>query len=350
MIEQRVGELKSCSEEDALALFHETRDRKARPARDAEWTPAAIQDVVYRPLDPRVLYGRREFVDFPRPDLQSAWGASNVAIYALPSGTGAGPAVWLHGLLPDYHSFRGSYGGYAFPLWDRRHGARAHNLHPALLGNLTSAYGRPIHLNNIFDAIAGLLSASSYTRRFAWDLEETFAHIPFPAEADVFLEAARIGAEIRMLETFAREPASRYRSARLAGRATGVTLAVPPIGRAFLEDGRGAGTVALQDDQSLRISNLPERVWQFGVSGYRVLPRWLAARNGEALDAPLQRAILDVAWRIEELLHWFDAADQVLASAIATSLSRADLGLPEPGAMLVHGIESQDDEPTDSTG
>ena len=106
----------------------------------------------------------------------------------------------------------------------------------------------------------------------------------------------------------------------------------------------------MQEDQSLRISNLPERVWQFAVSGYRVLPRWLAARNGEALDAALQRAILDVAWRIEELLHWFDAADQVLARAIEASLSRADLGLPEPGAVQRQEVELQDDDPSDSTG
>lgn len=95
----------------------------------------------------------------------------------------------------------------------------------------------------------------------------------------------------------------------------------------FLADGRGAGFVALQEDQSLRIANLSERVWQFAVSGYRVLPRWLAARNGEALDSALQRAILDIAWRIEELLHWFDAADPVLAHAIADPLTRPRLGL-----------------------
>ncbi|MEO8715055.1 MAG: hypothetical protein ABI369_08585, partial [Acetobacteraceae bacterium] len=73
--------------------------------------------------------------------------------------------------------------------------------------------------------------------------------------------------------------------------------------------------------------HVSERVWQFAVSGYRVLPRWLAARSGEALDAALQRAILDIAWRIEELLSWFEAADTVLAQAIAKPLTRDSLGL-----------------------
>jgi hypothetical protein len=258
--------------------------------------------------------------------------------------------VWAQGLLPDYHTFRGSYGGYAFPLWDRRHGADATNVNPALLGGLTSAYGQPVTAQQVFDAITALLSATSYTRRFAWDLEEAFPHIPFPVHVAIFAEAVRIGAEIRALETFARPPTGEFRSARLAGRATGVTLAVPPVARSYLATGRGSGTVALQEDQSSQLVGLPERVWQFAVSGYRVLPRWLASRNGEALDADLHRALLDVAWRIEELLHWFDAADQVLARAVEASLSRADLGLAAARTPRIREVEEPDNEPSDSTG
>lgn len=106
-----------------------------------------------------------------------------------------------------------------------------------------------------------------------------------------------------------------------------MTLAVPPQARAFLADGRGDGTLALQPDQSLRLIHLPEPVWAFAVSGYRVLPRFLAARAGEALDAALQRAILDIAWRIEELLHWFAAADAVLEASLVSPLTRAALGV-----------------------
>ena len=301
---------------------------------------------MYRPLDKRFLYASPNFVSRYGPDLIAAWGSSNHGLYALPSGTGAGPAVWIHGLLPDYHSFRGSYGGCALPLWDRRRGATAHNLTPALLDGLAAAYGRPVTPEQAFDAIAALLSASSYTRRFAWDLEESFAQVPFPVDVNVFAEAARIGADIRAVETFAREPGQAYRSARLTGRATGVTLSVPAMARAFLSDSSGACFVPLQEDQSLRLAGVPERVWQFAVSGYRVLPRWLAARNGEALDAALQRAILDVAWRIEELLHWFDAADAVLARVLASPLRRLELGLPDPGtAPLTHLEKGADDQP-----
>ena len=189
----------------------------------------------------------------------------------------------------------------------------------------------------------GLLSATTYTRRFAWDLEETFAHIPFPADHAVFLDAARIGAEIRALETFAREPAAAHRSARLVGHASGVIL---EAGDTLINDAEGRGFVPLQADQSLRLGHLPEPVWRFAVSGYPVLPRWLAARRGEALDAGLNRAILDVAWRIQELLHWFAEADRVLDAAVAAPLTRAALGFVASGgpAGALSGDDDADDE------
>jgi hypothetical protein len=244
----------------------------------------------------------------------------------MPSGTGSGPAVWVHGLIPDYHAFRGSYGGYAFPLYDRRNGPGAHNLNPDLLTNLEAAYARHVRPEDVLHAITGLLSATSYTRRFAWDLEEAFPHIPFPADPAVFEEAVRIGAEIAALETFARQPAEPFRTARLAGRASGVTLWVPPIGQAFRADESGSGAIPLQQDGSLRLAGVPKRVFAFGVSGYRVLYRWLAARAGESL-ADVQGDALDVAWRLTEVLHWFDQADPVLEAAIANPLLRGALGL-----------------------
>ena len=133
--------------------------------------------------------------------------------------------------------------------------------------------------------------------------------------------------------------------ARLAGRASGPTLDVPPPRQAFVGDG-AIGTVALLRDRSLHIERVPERVWRFAVSGYPVLHRWLRARNGEPLTGPagvaLQRAALDVAWRIEELLALYDAADAVLARALAPALTRADLG---PRAAVAAIVEDDDDAP-----
>ena len=325
-LRDRVARLRAEPADAAGAMFRATRGRSPADAARARWLPDAIADVAYRPLDRRRLYAKPEFVDFIRPTLQACWGHQNRALFALPFRTGAGPAVWVHGLPPDRHAFRGSFGGYAFPLWDRREGPAACNLAPDYLAAFGRAYGRAATPDRIFDAVTALLSAPAYSRRFAWDLEESFAQLPLPSDPALFARAARIGAEIAALESFARAPAERFQSAKLQGRASAAVLAVPKS-QAFRSAGGGAGSLALLADRSLCLDGLPEAVWTFAVSGYEVLPRFLAAREGEALDAALQRAILDVAWRIEALLYWFAEADSLLEAALAAPLTRACLGI-----------------------
>lgn len=308
-----------------LQDFKETRDRKAGPALQIPFDSRAIERVSYRALDVRYLYNRREYVDFPKTDLQREWGEDNIAMFALEDGTGSGPAVWCHGLKPDQHAFRGSYGGWVFPF--RHHVAEGtgYFLAPDLIHGLGAAYGVPIEPQEVFDGILALLSASTYTTRFAYDLEDDFPHVPFPADTAAFRRAAGIGARIRAIQTFTEPPAPEFRRARLVGRAAG-PLDVPPPRRAFAPNA-GTGRIALVSDRTLRIENVSEAVWQFSVSGYLVLYRWLRARNGQPISAALQRQILDIVGRIEELLHLYDEADAVLSEAVQASLTRMQLGL-----------------------
>ena len=241
----------------------------------------------------------------------------------MPSGTGAGPAVWSFGLLPDYHAFRGSYGGYAFPLYDRRAGQDATNLNPALVAALGGIYGQPtVPPPDIFDAILALLSATSYTRRFAEDLEDVFPHIPFPATRAVFERAVALGRDIRAVETFARAPEARFRPLSFFRLVSDITSGTPLAAVAAPVD----GAIVLCADGSGRVTGVPPAIWGFAVSGYRVLPRWIEGRRGLPADQ-VWRELRDVAARIAELIHRFDEADLVLADTLADTLTREDLGL-----------------------
>jgi len=62
------------------------------------------------------------------------------------------------------------------------------------------------------------------------------------------------------------------------------------------------------------------------VSGYRLLPRWLAAREGLAIGPAFIPELRDVAARIAELIDLFEAADSILAATLGDSLTRAALG------------------------
>jgi len=114
-LRERIAEFLAAPDDRARVMFHDSRDRKWVGARAIPFDGNRIVDVGYRPHDNRYLYNHAAYGDFLRPELQSIWGANNVALYAMPFATGAGPAAWCHGLLPDYHAFSGR-GGYAFPL------------------------------------------------------------------------------------------------------------------------------------------------------------------------------------------------------------------------------------------
>ena len=67
------------------------------------------------------------------------------------------------------------------------------------------------------------------------------------------------------------------------------------------------------------------------VSGYPVLPRWLAARKGIEVTHDFLAEFRDITGRINELIYRFDEADVVLQEALNYSLTRDRLGL-EPAS------------------
>jgi predicted helicase len=290
---------------------------------DARYDTSLETFYLYRPFDRRWFFNDLRLLNRPGPEMQRVWGSENLGLYAMPFGTGAGPAALCHALLPDYHAFSGR-GGYAFPLYDRRPDVDAPNIVPAILEGLSAAYGEPVSAEDVFDAILCLLSATSYTRRFAEDLEDTFPHVAFPTQRVIFQNAARIGREIRAVEIFAREPRGAFQRRDFVRLDTQTHGAVAEVNFAD-------GSLELCADASGRVSGLPQAVWDFSVSGYRVLPRWLEARVGLPADLGFVREFRDICGRIAELIDLFAEADIVLNATLGDSLSREALHFaPEP--------------------
>ncbi len=205
-------------------------------------------------------------------------------------------------------------------------GSAGHYLSPDLLPGLAETYGETVPAEDLFDAVLALLSATSYTTRFAHDLEDTFPHVPLPADPALFRQCAEVGCRIRDIETHAAQPAQRFRTAQLSGQTNGQPSHVPPPRQAWTQDGE-TGAISLTANGSFQVHGVTPRAWNFAVSGYQVIHSWLSFRRGEVIDATFQRAILDLVWRVEELLHLFDEADRFLADSLVNPLSRPDLGL-----------------------
>ncbi len=264
------------------------------------------------------MYNHAAYGDFLRPELQLVWGANNVALYAMPFATGAGPGVWCHGLLPDYHAFSGR-GGYAFPLRDNRPGHGPFNISPSLLAGLAASYGAPVSAEDAFDAMLALLSATSYTLRFAEDLEDVFPHVPLPTAHALFLAASELGREIRAVETFARPPGPNFLTRAFARVETEAT---ETLHASEWTDGE----LFLCANRTGRVSGISAAIWSFSVSGYRLLPRWLAARQALAVDHALISAMRDVVGRIAELIDLFARADRLLIQILPATLTKNALG------------------------
>lgn len=315
-------EFPNLEEQNASRQFKPTTLNGIGSAQAAEFEIDKVIQVSFRPLDLRSFYNHRSFVDRPRPALQECWGHQNVAMYSHTFGIGVGPACFSTSLLPDYDMLSGR-GGYAFPLYDRRPGHGPANLQPQLIEGLSLVYSAPVTPEQAFDAMLALLSATSYTLRFAEDLEDVFPHIPFPADKNVFDRAVEVGQQIREVETFARAPDPQYLTnamARVETTPRGALAAIKP------GDWDG-GELTLCADGSGRISGIPRHVWEFAVSGYRVLPRWLAGREGITVDDAFIRELRDIIGRINELIHRFDEADLVLQDALNHTLTKDELGL-----------------------
>jgi len=212
---------------------------------------------------------------------------------------------------------------------------------------LSLAYQQPVTPAEVFDAILAILSATSYTTRYARDLEDDFPHVPFPVEVQRFRQAARIGERIRALQGFTEEASEEFRNARLEGDAGGAALSIPAPSRAFNgEDGRGC--VTLVEGSDFRIDNVSDRAWNFAVSGYSVLYKWLKAREGEetsgASGVTLLRGVLDLVARVEELIHCFDEADALLPQHDGDTLTREQVGLGPRADFLVPQEEDEEED------
>jgi hypothetical protein len=226
--------------------------------------------------------------------------------------------------MPDYHAFRGSYGGYAFPLHDRRPAVDDTNLAHPLIDGLGAAYGTAVEPEQVFHAILCLLSARTYTLRFAEDLEDVFPHVPFPADHAVFERAAALGGRIRAIQTFGHGAQPEA----LADAGFVRLLVAPNPGSSLAASQPDGSRLALCADGSGIVDDLPPRLWSFEVSGYPVLARWLEGRRGLALDLAMFDAFRDICGRIADLLGLAEQADAILEAALAATLNRDVLGLP----------------------
>lgn len=278
-------------------LLRETRDRKAtgsypdirtgaRLTPIAEWTPTDTAPVAvryaYRSFDRQWCLPDGRVGDFLRPPLWRSMSDHQLFLVTLPKPPlGAGPAVSVSAFVPDNDCYRGSYSGSVFPLF-RDKGKGAPNVTSALLALLEASYEAEVTPEDLFAYSYGVLGTGAYSEKYSDFLLNSMPRIPFTSDAALFREVVALGRDLLWWATFG----ERCQPVDAKGKPVKVlpagiaknTKPVPATPDKYpTEFSYDPATLTLTVGEGKFTPVAPE-VWEFEVSGLKVVQSWLAYR------------------------------------------------------------------------
>lgn len=203
----------------------------------------------------------------------------------------AGPALTISGFIPDLHHYKGSFGGRVFPLWADAASTQT-NLSPDILRVLGEIFGAPVTPEAMMAYVAAVAAHPGYVERFRANLKQPGLRIPITADHALFEATAAVGREVIWLQTFGERFAD--------GRPTGAPRVTEGPEPTIPKDGVLPNTLAemphdLQYDASKRrliigtgfIDHVSQAVWDYEVSGKRVLSQWWSYRRADRSKPPM---------------------------------------------------------------
>jgi predicted helicase len=241
----------------------------------------------FRSFDRQWIIPDNRVLNRPNPELWRSHSEGQVFLTALHrTAPTSGPAVTFSAAIPDLDHYKGSFGGRAFPLW-RDAAATAPNLEPQLLEQLSAKYGSPVAAEEFLAYIAAVAANPAYTARFEKDLAQPGLRIPLTEHATLFARAIEIGRRVIWVHTFG----ERYADAK-ANRPPGPPRLPKVHAPRIPRDGAIPGDPdsmpdEIQYDEGKKrlmigkgyIENVRAPVWQYEVSGKRVLTQWFSYRK-----------------------------------------------------------------------
>ena len=312
-----------------------------------EDAPEATRRYSYRSFDNQFVLLDNRVGDYFRPPLVELASERSVFLASLQSHPlGHGPAMVACPHLPDRHIFRGSYSGKdVIPLYRDAAGTEP-NVTAGLLDALGAEYGTTPDAEDLAAYVYALLGGQSYTRRFWNELETPGPRVPLTKDGETFAEAAALGRKLIWLHTYAERFRGKDRGDEVPqGKATtikGVSAdpAHYPVEYAYDEAKR---EIVVGDG---RFGPVSPQVWEFEVSGLKVVQSWLgyrikkrAGKKSSPLDdirperwtARMSDELLELLWVLEATLAMEPELEAALDKVVAgPCFAAADLPTPAP--------------------
>ena len=309
-----------------------------------------IRRYAYRSFDRQFIIADGRLISRPRPELWESHSEKQIYFTSLFNHPlGGGPAITAAAEIPDLHHFRGSYGSKeVIPLF-RDASAKHPNILPGLLEMLSNCYGRNISPEDWAAYLYGALAHPSYTHRFHEELINREVRIPLTKEADLFQQVAAIGKRLIWLHTYGERmvPNGQQRGSIPKGRAR-CTKAVPDDPTAYPESFDYD-----PDRQTLIVghgefSPVALEVWDFEVSGLKVVQSWLGyrmKRRSGKTSSPLDAIgpdnwmpestteLLHLLWILEHTLTAYPEQRELLDQVLSGTLFQA-YDIPAPPSKM----------------
>jgi hypothetical protein len=246
---------------------------------DSASSPEPIARYGYRSFDRQWIFEDTRLLKTEAPTLWASRSERQIFMSTLSTAVlGIGPGASLSTCVPDYHNFRGSYGGKdVIPLY--RDPLGTPNADPALLevlGRSLAAHEQPT-AEDLFAYCYFILAGADYTVRFSGELNTPGPRVPMTADPERFGEAVALGRELIWLHTYGE------RFAR--GRSRDVLLVKDVSVAVALTLPDGPNQIGYEPSTSIltvghgEVIGVSPEVWDFELSGMQVVRKWLGYRT-----------------------------------------------------------------------
>ena len=260
---------------------------------------------------------------------------------------GNGNALSYTNCVPDLHHLSGR-GGRVFPLYRDSNSSTPNESHE-LLRFLQRVVGDAANPENLFCYIAGVLAHPGYTERFHDELEVPGPRVPLTKDPALFQRAVGLGMQVIAWQTYAERfpEAIGTTRGRVPSGAARLETAIPDDPLKYPQNLNEVTYTAITRELKVGeglITNVDPRIWQYQVSGLRVVRSWLgyrmkerSGRKSSPLDdirperwtLDMSNELMELLWVLEGVIALEPAQNFLLAEIVAGPLFLAS-ELPTP--------------------
>jgi hypothetical protein len=268
---------------------------RTKPISQEQGECPSPQPYGFRSFDRQWIIPDPRVINQPNPELWAAHSQQQVYLTALCAhAPSSGPALTFTGLMPDLHHYKGSFGGRVFPLFASVDGEP--NVSPLVSQVLGDHVTRKVGGEDVLAYIAAVAAHPAYTQRFKADLVQPGLRIPLTAEAELFARAVELGREVVWLHTFGERFADPKHGRPAAPPRLPKDLAPKvPAGGAIpggadempdeIDYDEASQTLRVGDTG--RVERVTRAMWEYEVSGKRVLTQWFGYRKKDRSKPPM---------------------------------------------------------------